>query len=237
MEAIGYLARLAGSLFATRGSRRPGAPFAPVVAVVVVLTVAAFNIPGEGQPEALSFGGATLEELHERAVQVNDMLVGAEQLYDLKIAPIERVLRSYRDDEVLARRIALSLAREAKHVGLEPRLLLAVLLVENPWLDPLAVSPVGARGLMQVMPVHEGNWRDCASTFDGIEDNICYGARIFAHYMKAESGDIDRALLRYNGCVRGTNTPDCHLYPQHVYARAGRASVLAWARSGELGGD
>ena len=30
------------------------------------------------------------------------------------------------------------------------------------------------------------------------------------------------ALLRYNGCVRGTNTPDCRLYPSKVLARASR---------------
>ena len=37
------------------------------------------------------------------------------------------------------------------------------------------------------------------------------------------------ALLRYNGCVRGTNTPDCHRYPSRVLARAGivRRELLA----------
>ena len=125
----------------------------------------------------------------------------------------------------------MSLVSEGERSGLEPRLLLAVLLVENPWLDPGAVSPVGALGLMQVMPLHRGQWRACAPRLEEIESNICHGARIFAHYLKTESGNIDRALLRYNGCVKGTNTPNCHFYPQHVYARAGRASLLAWRKS------
>jgi hypothetical protein len=30
------------------------------------------------------------------------------------------------------------------------------------------------------------------------------------------------ALLRYNGCVKGTNTPDCGQYPGRVLARASR---------------
>jgi soluble lytic murein transglycosylase-like protein len=107
-------------------------------------------------------------------------------------------------------------------------MLLAVLLVENPALDPDARSSVGAVGLMQVMPFHAGEWKPCAGPLDDIDTNICHGARIFAHYMGATNGNVDRALLRYNGCVNGTNTPDCARYPTHVFARAGRASLGSW---------
>ncbi|MFW6201943.1 MAG: transglycosylase SLT domain-containing protein [Gemmatimonadota bacterium] len=150
--------------------------------------------------------------------------------YDRHVAPIERVLRRYGGEPGLARRIAVALVRHANAVGLEPRLLLAVLLVENPAIDPTARSSVGAIGLMQVMPHHRGNWAPCAPDLEDVEANICHGARIFAHYFHETGGDVERALLRYNGCVRGTNTPDCHRYPYHVYARAGRASLLAWLR-------
>jgi soluble lytic murein transglycosylase-like protein len=138
------------------------------------------------------------------------------------------VLLQYRDDPALVSTIARSVVQEANAAGLEPRLLLAVMLVENPWLDPAAESPVGAVGLMQVMPLHEGEWSGCPPDLRDIRANICHGARIFAHYVERADGDVDRALLRYNGCVNGTNTPDCHRYPYHVYARAGRASMLAW---------
>src|SRR5690606_42060305 len=80
---------------------------------------------------------------------------------------------------------------------------------------------------MQVMPMHRGQW-GCGDTLDDIESNICHGAKIFASYLTSEKGNVERALLRYNGCVRGTNTPDCHMSPNHVFARAGRASILAW---------
>lgn len=226
-NGVGYVGRLLRSLFATGASRRPGAPLAPVLAAIVLATTA-FYLPVPRSTEDVPIDDATVEELRQRAVRVRAMLSGAERVYEREIAPLERVLLSYRSDVPLARRIAVSLVREGAATGLEPRLLLAVLLVENPWLNPDAVSPVGARGLMQVMPVHRGRWRACGASFEGIEANICYGARIFAMYMKESQGNIDRALLRYNGCVRGTNTPDCHFYPQHVYARAGRASLLAW---------
>lgn len=227
METIGYLGSLVRSLFSTSRSRRPGAPFAPMLAFMFLAT-AAFHAQSGRAAAGPATSVNTIEQLRERALRVDSMLAGAERLYEREVAPLERVLRSYRDDERLARRIAVSLVREGRRAGLEPRLLLAVLLVENPWLNPNAVSSVGARGLMQVMPMHLGKWRGCEPRLDDIEANICHGARIFAHYLKSESGNIDRALLRYNGCVLGTNTPDCHFYPQHVYARAGRASLLAW---------
>jgi len=84
---------------------------------------------------------------------------------------------------------------------------------------------------MQVMPFHLGHWPQCAPSLDDVDANICHGARIFAHYFQEERGNIDRALLRYNGCVRGTVTPDCEDYPYHVFARAGRASVLTWIQT------
>jgi soluble lytic murein transglycosylase-like protein len=118
--------------------------------------------------------------------------------------------------------------REGRRANLSPDILLAVLLVENPWINPAARSPVGARGLMQVMPLHEGNWRRCPKSLDGIESNICYGAQIFRQYVREEGGQVERALLRYNGCVNATNTPNCHVaYPAAVFANVQRAKSIA----------
>lgn len=175
--------------------------------------------------------GLQVAELEHRVKRVRTAWAGIADYYATEVAPIRRVLLRYRNDEPLAERVAVALVREANEVGLEPRLLLAVLLVENPWLDPEIRSPVGAVGLMQVMPLHNGAW-GCEADLEDIDANICHGARIFAHYFSRSNGNIERALLRYNGCVRGTNTPDCHQYPYHVFARAGRASVLAWLDTG-----
>ncbi len=85
---------------------------------------------------------------------------------------------------------------------------------------------------MQVMPFHAGSWSACGNDLEDVDSNVCHGARIFAHYYRSSGGNLDRALLRYNGCVNGTNTPDCHQYPNHVFAHAGRASVLTWLGEG-----
>lgn len=171
---------------------------------------------------------AEVPVLLERAQRLSGLWREVEAVYDRDIAPIERVLLQYRNDPLLARRIARALIREATRVELEPRVLLAVLLVENPMLDPAARSPVGARGLMQVMPQHRGHWPACPGELEAVETNLCYGARIFADFFRGAGGNVERALLRYNGCVAGKNTPNCHSYPYQVYARAGRASLLAW---------
>lgn len=177
-------------------------------------------------------GGTELAALEARVESVNGAWAEISDYYMNQVAPIRRVLLRYRNDPELAERVAVALVREANQVELEPRLLLAVLLVENPWLDPEIRSSVGAVGLMQVMPFHRGAWSACKPDLEDIDANICHGARIFADYFRASAGDVDRALLRYNGCVRGTNTPNCHQYPYHVFARAGRASVLAWLETG-----
>ena len=183
----------------------------------------------EGRDSAVAVHGSApdLQELEARVERVSRGWAELARYYDAEVAPVERVLLQYRDDEELAGRIAAALVREAQAADLEPRLLLAVLLVENPWLKPAIRSSVGAVGLMQVMPVHRGGW-SCGYDLEDIDTNVCLGARVFAHYLDRTGGDIEKALLRYNGCVTGSNTPNCHEYPSRVLARADRASVLGW---------
>lgn len=223
MNTVIYMGRLLRSLGWTPS--RPGRHAGVFALTCAALLGTAAVYGGDDELEHMS----GVDELEERLHGMSGLLSGVEEVYAEQVAPIERVLLNYRrDDAQLVRRVAVSLVREARRTELQPRLLLAVLLVENPWIDPAAHSPVGAQGLMQVMPFHRGNWAPCPPRLDDVESNICHGAQIFAYYLGTEKGDVDRALLRYNGCVRGTNTPDCHQYPNHVYARAGRASLLAW---------
>lgn len=198
------------------------------VALVAALSAARLLMHEAAAAEPSVTGRAQVAELITRAETVGGFWNRVQRYYHEHVAPIQKVLLRHRDDPALTRRVALALVRNAHEVGVDPRILLAVLLVENPWIDPEIRSPVGAVGLMQVMPLHRGHWPPCESDLEDIEANICYGARIFAHYYNVANHDIEEALLRYNGCVNGTNTPNCHAYPEHVFARAGRASIMAW---------
>ncbi len=137
---------------------------------------------------------------------------------------VSSVLRRYTKDTVRADRIAQAIIREGGKRSLDPALLVGLLIAENAKLDPDARSNVSARGLMQVMPFHAGKWKACPSTdLVDIDSNICYGTSILADLVK-RSPSMERALLRYNGCVRGTNTPNCHTYSGKVLKYADRAA-------------
>jgi soluble lytic murein transglycosylase-like protein len=120
----------------------------------------------------------------------------------------------------VAEQAAAALVREAGRLRLDPSLLGAVLLIENTPLDPTAVSSQGAIGLMQVMPVHRGSY-GCFADLVNVETNICHGASILKHMVRRTSS-ISLALKRYNGCVRGRNTPRCYRYPVRVLRTASR---------------
>lgn len=197
----------------------------PGAILAAVLVFAAFRAPG-----ALGIGlrpVTAADELMIRADQVHHALNRVDRIYTNEVEPLARVITAYRDDDRLARRIATALVREGRRAGVAPDILLAVLLVEDPWINPSAQSPVGARGLMQIMPGHRGQWKACPVSLDEIESNICYGAQIFKSYLREEHGQVESALLRYNGCVHGTNTPNCQAYPSAVFARVGRATLQA----------
>ena len=120
----------------------------------------------------------------------------------------------------VAEQAAAALVTEAARLKLDPSLLGAVLLIENTPLNPTAVSSQGALGLMQVMPVHRGNY-GCSPDLVNIADNICHGARILKHMVR-RTKSVPLALKRYNGCVRGRNTPRCYRYPNRVLRTASR---------------
>src|SRR5215210_1306698 len=139
-------------------------------------------------------------------------------------AKIAAILRERTSDIERANRVAAALVREGRRANIGATLLVGVLLTENPELEPRAMSSVGARGLMQVMPLHAGNWGCSSSDLFDIDANICHGVQILADNLK-RSRNLTTALQRYNGCVRGTNTPDCYRYSRQVYRSARRTAV------------
>jgi len=119
----------------------------------------------------------------------------------------------------LAYRAAAAVVREAVQLRMSPSVLGAVLLIENRGLDSSAVSGQGAVGLMQVMPMHAGSYGCSSRELREVDANICHGSRLLHRYLK-RTGSMQVALRRYNGCVRGTNTPRCEHYPVRVLRTA-----------------
>jgi soluble lytic murein transglycosylase-like protein len=103
---------------------------------------------------------------------------------------------------------------ESRRAGLDVTLVLGLIQVESAF-RKFAISRVGARGYMQIMPfwsrlIGDG---DPAQLFH-MQTNIRFGCVILRHYLDRERGDTFLALGRYNGS-RGR--PE---YPTAVYAAA-----------------
>ncbi|MFY9822409.1 MAG: lytic transglycosylase domain-containing protein [Thermoanaerobaculia bacterium] len=88
---------------------------------------------------------------------------------------------------------AISLAAERHHV--DGLLLAAVVSVESDF-APRAVSPRGARGLMQVTPV-VGEAYGARDLFDPYV-NLDVGCRYLCSLLKDSGGNLERALAAYN---------------------------------------
>jgi len=150
----------------------------------------------------------------ELAYSGGDFPSGSDEAY------VAGILSRRNANKSLVHRISAALVKEGRRRNIESQLLVGVLLTENPWLDPRAKSPVGARGLMQVMPFHAGKWGCRSADLFDVDANICHGVAVLADNLE-RSRTLHQALRGYNGCVRGTNTPDCWRYPGIVRKRGG----------------
>ncbi len=100
---------------------------------------------------------------------------------------------------------------ESKRAGLETSLVLGLIQVESNF-RKFAVSRVGARGYMQVMPfwtrvLGDG---DAAKLFH-LQTNLRFGCVILRHYLDRENGNLFLALGRYNGSRGMSPYPDAVL--------------------------
>lgn len=136
--------------------------------------------------------------------------------YRNHVLPVEQVLRRRGVSSATARRVAWPLVEHAQDKGVDPATVVSVLLVESEGNPHATNAGSGARGLMQVMPFWAGQWGGCGHNLYSIDDNLCTGTSLLAWYLNRSDGDRHRALLGYNGCVHGTNTPDCHKYPARI---------------------
>jgi soluble lytic murein transglycosylase-like protein len=103
---------------------------------------------------------------------------------------------------------------ETRRAGLDTTMVMGLIQVESAF-RKYAVSVVGARGYMQIMPfwsrvIGDG---DAGKLFH-MQTNIRFGCVILRHYLERERGDTFLALGRYNGS-RGRAE-----YPNAVYAAA-----------------
>jgi len=117
-------------------------------------------------------------------------------------------------DRVSREEFLVTVHYEAKRAGLDPQLVLGLIQVESAF-RKYAVSRVGARGYMQVMPF----WAKLIGTADQnlfhLRTNLRYGCTILRHYLDIENGNLFRALGRYNGSLGKAEYPNMILRAWH----------------------
>jgi hypothetical protein len=89
----------------------------------------------------------------------------------------------------------LIIFRAGERAGVDPRFIHAVIQQESKY-DPEATSPVGAKGLMQLMPATAKRF-DC----EDLRDEACNveaGTKYLAWLLKRFNGDVSLALAGYN---------------------------------------
>lgn len=96
---------------------------------------------------------------------------------------------------------------EATRAGLDPQLVLGLIEVESGF-KKYAVSRVGARGYMQVMPFWVKQIGAANHNLFQPRINLRYGCTILRHYLDIEGGDLYRALGRYNGSLGKPGYPN-----------------------------
>ena len=109
---------------------------------------------------------------------------------------------------------------EATRARLEPSLVLGLIQVESGF-RKYAISVVGARGYMQIMPFWARLIGYGHVNLFRLQTNLRFGCVILRHYLDRERGDLFMALGRYNGS-RGKAE-----YPNAVFA-----SQRQWLVSG-----
>jgi soluble lytic murein transglycosylase-like protein len=96
---------------------------------------------------------------------------------------------------------------EATRAGLDPQMVLGLIHIESGF-KKYAVSSVGARGYMQVMPFWVRSIGAKDHNLFHLKLNLRYGCTILRHYIDIERGDLYRALGRYNGSLGKPQYPN-----------------------------
>lgn len=105
------------------------------------------------------------------------------------------------------KRLLVNIQYESSRAGLDTQMILGLIEVESAFRQ-YAISNVGARGLMQVMPFWKNYIGQPSHNLFDIRTNLRYGCTILRHYSNRENGNIARALARFNGSLGSNKYPN-----------------------------
>lgn len=118
-----------------------------------------------------------------------------------------RLVQFMPDSELARRRLLIMVQYESRRADLDTQLILGLIQVESRFRQ-YAVSGVGAKGLMQVMPFWQKYIGHADHNLFDVRTNLRYGCTILRHYNNLEKGNMHNALARYNGSLGRDKYPN-----------------------------
>ena len=139
-------------------------------------------------------------------------------------ATVDYLSRRYRVSASAIEPLVLAAQTAGERTGLEPMLLVAVMAIESGF-NPIAESPMGAQGLMQVIPRFHQDKLEAVSSNNSLLDpivNIQVGALVLKEYIRS-TGSLEDGLQKYAGAV----SDEENLYAAKVLAEKQRIESAA----------
>lgn len=160
----------------------------------------------EQQPEALDMPQEEREQLKKMLIKPAPENHQRDFARMVWIKDMKQVILKWVPDDNEAEEVAHWAYIYSTRFELSPELVLGVIAVESQF-DHFAVSNVGARGLMQVMPFWKDSLGSSEDNLFDIETNIRYGCAILRHYIDRYK-KVSSALAAYNGSLGKAKYPN-----------------------------
>ena len=161
------------------------------ILAIGALSCGHFGLPVSGDPPPVSLASS----VSDAEVDTTDPMV------DRAIRYLEERRSGLSEPEIAE--VATAIVREAEAHGIDPNLVLAVIHIESRG-NSFALSPVGAMGMMQIMPPTGEElaaqldipWRGAQTLFDPLA-NIRMGVA-YLKQLESRYGNMKTALAAYN---------------------------------------
>ena len=172
------------------------------LAALVLLLVDHGSMVRLGPTEAGAFQSppAQVARDHERQAVTDTALMQAEETRYRALSQF--VAKRYYVSQEAAFDLVTLAHRAGRQLQLDPLLIIAVIAIESRF-NPIAESPAGAKGLMQIIPRYHGDKLEAFGGEQAVfepEANIHVGAWILKEYLR-RTGNLGIALQMYAGAL------------------------------------
>jgi hypothetical protein len=135
---------------------------------------------------------------------INKMALRQEESFGSKVHYVMGIVRSARKDPEEARKLAVAIVRASMKAEYDPLLVASVIKAESTF-NRHAVSYMGAKGLMQILPDtgsyisrrHKLDWEGIRDLHD-TEYNLMLGIAYLKELESQFKGNLEHALIAYN---------------------------------------